>query len=164
MEHEFQVDWLVEDESQGVDKVREEYFGVRGYILGIYMTDTNFAAQETQLNLKTLYTALKTCEGCDEDWVESDTVFSFYDSLVNWVSLGQCYGKEVGELAVITDTGTIPSDLFQTCLDQWLLTDHAQFFANDIVITNGELSAARLTCRLKYSQSEADAVQAKQDI
>ena len=165
---EFRTDWLLgtrSTELQDAIDVKNDYFGDRGWLFGMYITEVDFTLPETQLSLIQLSSALHSCEGCDSPWIKPNSVFSFYDSLLAWVRSGECVDGLNQDQVHLNSNGVMESYQFNTCLKQWLQTPQGSFFTNDVVFDGtGTLIMARIIGRLLHLNSESDAIQAKIDL
>jgi len=163
--HEFDTDWLVDEDDNSIEDaidIRDDYFGDRGNNFGMYIKDTDFSSIITQQAILDLEESMKDCYLCEENWIQKDTVFSFYSSFKSWVGANNCI---IGETAInLNESGLIPPESYYPCLTLWLQTPLASHFKNDFIIKNGKISIARLTGRLKYIEDQKDAIQLKDDL
>jgi hypothetical protein len=165
---EFRTDWLLGTRSQELQNavdVKEEYFGDRGWVFGMYVTEVDFTLQETQLALMQLTAAVRECEGCEKEWVKADSVFSFYDSMRAWVQQGLCYDNVNAQQVSLNSNGVLETFEFNICLKSWMQTPQASYFANDVAFdSTGSLIMARIVGRIRNLSKESDAIQAKNDL
>lgn len=67
---EIRIDWLVNTHSSQIKSaldVKDEYFGDRGYVLGVYVLEADFSSEISQQKMLDLSINLKTCDGCHKD-------------------------------------------------------------------------------------------------
>jgi Niemann-Pick C1-like protein 1 len=167
VEQKLDVDWLVRNKPSSIEDaidVRDDYFDDRGYIVGFYMNDADFSSEETQAQILDFADAVRDCEGCDEQWMEEGTVFSFLESFAAWVKDGQCFSEPNDRYVYLNFDGTIPTEDYYTCLNKWIETPMASFFLNDLVFTDGVLSRCRFTARIEHIYSSKDGIQVDEDL
>lgn len=168
VEQKLEVDWLIRnmpDSLEDAIDVRDDFFDDRGYIVGFYMNDADFSSQDTQTKIFDFADAVRDCSGCDEDWMEDGTVSSYLESFAGWIRDGQCFSVPNDRYIYLNFDGTVPSESFYICFDQWIETPMASFFLNDLVLSSdGTISRCRFTARLEYLEDSKDAIQASEDL